>query len=420
MMKRMLIIHPHWPPSNTTGVHRVRLIANELEQLNWKAVVLTVDERDIEDELAPDLEQLVSDHVEVIKVRANPVRHLFGKRLIGDIGLRAWIPLRRKAQDLLASQSFQFIWFSVPSWYTPLMGPGLNRKFKVPFGVDYRDPWVYELANRQKGLNRATATVALARLLEPLALKNVGLISGVSDGYLEGVRRRYSFLSHANFLTFQMGFRRADHEVQLPNFTPPFAPKARTYIYAGAYSPNWQPLFSTWLKALAQLHNQAPLHGIEFLFVGTGNPELPSIQSQAEELGIQSIVREIPERQPYLEVQQMLRESDGALVIGSIEPHYSASKLFQCLVTAPRVFGFFHEASEGREILEACQADSYYVAYHPEKAHEQLQAELQSAILQFTDPSSHWEPDLAPLQQHTSANNAQKFIAAVEEAIGYI
>ena len=35
-MKRILIIYPHWPPSNLVGVHRVRLIANETDPV-WKS-----------------------------------------------------------------------------------------------------------------------------------------------------------------------------------------------------------------------------------------------------------------------------------------------------------------------------------------------------------------------------------------------
>ena len=110
-MKNMLIIHPHWPPSNTVGVHRVRLIANELHHFNWKATVLTVDERDIEDDLSSDLEQLVDGSVEVIKVRARPVFSVMGKRLIGDIGLRAFGALKRKAEAMLATSPFDFVWF---------------------------------------------------------------------------------------------------------------------------------------------------------------------------------------------------------------------------------------------------------------------------------------------------------------------
>ena len=34
-MKTVLIIYPHWPPSNLVGVHRVRLIANHLHAQDW-------------------------------------------------------------------------------------------------------------------------------------------------------------------------------------------------------------------------------------------------------------------------------------------------------------------------------------------------------------------------------------------------
>jgi hypothetical protein len=42
-MKNILIIYPHWPPSNLAGVHRARLIANFLPEFDWHPIILTVD-----------------------------------------------------------------------------------------------------------------------------------------------------------------------------------------------------------------------------------------------------------------------------------------------------------------------------------------------------------------------------------------
>jgi hypothetical protein len=214
-----------------------------------------------------------------------------------------------------------------------------------------------------------------------------------------------------------MGFRKSDHFIDVPNFQPPFQKGKRTYVYAGAYSPNWAPLFSLWLQALALLNNKTSLPNIEFLFIGTGNSGLTSIQEQANQLGLNRIVREIPHRIAYLEVQQILRESDGAMVIGSVEPHYSASKLFQCLITAPRVFGFFHRDSEGNDILNRCQAKDFFVPYHADLTEEELMVNLSDKISSFIDPSHQWIADLEPLEEHSTENNARKFLQAVERVI---
>ena len=64
-MKRRLIIHPHWPPSNTVGVHWVRLITG-ITSLD-EAIVLTIDERDLEEDLVRNV--AIDDTVEVVKVR---------------------------------------------------------------------------------------------------------------------------------------------------------------------------------------------------------------------------------------------------------------------------------------------------------------------------------------------------------------
>ena len=93
-MKNILIIYPHWPPSNLAGVHRARLIANFLPDFDWKPIILTVHPDYYEEKPDWDILKTVNKDIEVIHVPAKKV----GKpRIIGDIGLRAFTQLKKKA-----------------------------------------------------------------------------------------------------------------------------------------------------------------------------------------------------------------------------------------------------------------------------------------------------------------------------------
>ena len=414
----MLIIYPHWPPSNLVGVHRVRLIANELHALGWKPTVLCIDERDYEESLAHDTEQLVQSEVEVVKVRAIEPIHILGKRMLGDIGLRGWIPLKKKAKELLGSNRFDFIWFSMPSWYPSLMGYSLSSRYKVPFGIDYQDPWIHEIPNHHIGLNRATLTIQLAKILEPLALRGASLISGISEGYLAGVKNRYSRLRSTPFVCAQLGFSPRDHQIELSTFQLPFQKGKRTYVYAGAHWAMGAPLFSMFLQALERLkhRNELPTD-VHFLFIGTGNPELPSLTEQISSMGLSDFVSEIPERLSYLEVQQILRSSDGAMIIGSVQPHYSASKVFQCLLTAPRLLGFFHKDSEAASILRICNAHAFFAPYDSDSEAEFNLSQIENTLVKFIDPGEPWNPDLSKLDSFSACASASKLVEAIESIL---
>ena len=71
-----------------------------------------------------------------------PVLKPFGIRILGDIGIRGWIQMRRRMIEILRKEQFDFLWIPSPSWYTSLLGRVAQRKFGIPFGIDYIDPWV--------------------------------------------------------------------------------------------------------------------------------------------------------------------------------------------------------------------------------------------------------------------------------------
>ena len=74
-MNRILIIAPHYPPSNLAAVHRTRLFAQQLPALGREPVILTVDERYYEEELDWELHKLIQttkQNVNVIAFKGRP------------------------------------------------------------------------------------------------------------------------------------------------------------------------------------------------------------------------------------------------------------------------------------------------------------------------------------------------------------
>jgi hypothetical protein len=87
-LNRILIIAPHYPPSNLAALHRTRLFAQHLPAIGWEPVILTLDERYYEEELDWNLHKLLPVSQRNVKVNACKV----GKpRLIADIESVKWL-----------------------------------------------------------------------------------------------------------------------------------------------------------------------------------------------------------------------------------------------------------------------------------------------------------------------------------------
>lgn len=413
-MKSVLIVYPHWPPSNLVGVHRVRLIANHLASFGWHPIVLTVHERHYEEPLVPELTALVASTVEVIKVEANPIRTILGRRTIGDIGIRGYRQLKSAARDILSERQVDFIWFSMPSWYPPWMGAHLKKEFSVPFGVDYQDPWVHQLPANASSFSRAKLTSMVARWCEPRVLSNASLITAINDAYIAGIRERSPALNHIPRQTFQLGFDEKDHQDE--SNRPQLWPEGHcAFLYAGAFLPLSAPFHRAVLTAARQLLEEKRLPAtVHFVYVGTGHPDRP-LKRMALELNMAEHVTEHPERISFLEVQNLLNKTQANMVIGSPEPHYSASKVFQCILAGKPILGVLHEESEAADILKRCGAGTTLAKFNGNV--NALVTLIKPALLNCWTSGDEPQFNLSPLQPFHAKRAAEKFAQAMNDIV---
>src|SRR5207245_72461 len=138
-MKNVVIVAPHFPPSNLASVHRSRYFAMHLRDFGWQARVLSVDSAYYEEELDPELEQLLPSDVEVIRTKAFPTVPV---RVIGDISIRSFWWQYRALCRLLKKERIDLVYIPIPPNYSAMLGPLVHRKFGVPYAIDYIDPWV--------------------------------------------------------------------------------------------------------------------------------------------------------------------------------------------------------------------------------------------------------------------------------------
>ena len=360
-MKKILIISPHFPPSNLTGVHRARLFANHLADYGWQPVILTVDEHYYEEALDYELLKLLPQGLRIEKVKALPAGR---PRLIGDIGLRGFMPLYRRAKQLIRSENIDFLYIPIPSFYAALLGRWLHRSTGIRYGIDYIDPWVHQFPGSTKKLSRAYLSTLLARFLEPIAVKKASLITGVADGYYQGVFERNPHLTGQCIVgAMPYGGERRDHEKLLEVAKQPYlfksTPGKHVLVYAGTLLPRaFEPLEAV-LQAIAD--DPAAYRDLELHFIGSGkifdDPNSFQVKALAEKYGLwENIVFEYPKRIPYLDVLVHLDAADGIFILGSTEPHYTPSKLYQGVLAGKPILAVLHQASEAIQILRASRA----------------------------------------------------------------
>lgn len=355
-MKKILIISPHFPPSNLAAVHRSRLFAQHLPSFGWQPTILTVHEDFYEEKLDYNLEKLLPESLTIEKVKAFKTTK---PRLIGDIGLRGFFQLYTKAKKLIKKDAFDFLYIPIPSFYVALLGRWLNKTTGIKYGIDYIDPWVHHFPGSDIIFSKHWFSTHIAKFLEPIAVKKASLITGVAEGYYKGVHQRNPKLAkRALFAAMPYGGEKQDHDkVKIMSSQPYLFEKKINKIqlvYAGAMLPK---AFLPLEKILSAIqYEPKKFQDLELHFIGTGtspnNSEGFNIKPLAEKYNLwQTSVFEYPDRIPYLDVLVHLKAASGVFILGSTEPHYTPSKVYQAVLSQKAIWAVLHKESSACQVI---------------------------------------------------------------------
>jgi hypothetical protein len=357
----VLIVSPHFPPSTLAGVHRARLMAKHLPAHGWRPVVLRVHERHYREPGDPALAALVPNDIPQVRTGAVPASlcRLAG---VGDIGLRGYPWLGRALARLIVEERPGVVFITGYPFYPMLLARGLEARFRTPVVLDFQDPWVRADAATApaQGLKGRLAD-KLAAALEPAALRAAAFVTSVSDVQNDDMARRYPWLDRERMAAIPVGgdpddFAALRAEPPGGGRDPPGGDLLNIY-YVGTFLPRAAPLIERLFAALATLRAESPTLAarLQLHFVGTSNQ--PSgvggrrVHPHARAFGVADLVHETPERVPYLAALGLLARADGLLLIGSDEPHYTASKIYPALLSGRPWLSLFHRASSAHRIL---------------------------------------------------------------------
>lgn len=417
-MKTLLIIYPNWVPSNAVGVQRVRLIVNYLNEFGWQPVILTVKPEYYEEETSMDLIKLVKPGIKVEYVDAKKGRKFF--RLYGDISLRAFWPLKKRAVEMIKEYEVDFIWVPIPPFYTALIGRLAHEATGKPYAIDYIDPWVHKFPGSNKWISRAKLSSVVANLLEPIAVKKAAVFTGVSKAYYLPVLKRNPALKNIVHQDMPYGFDPMDYTVKPSNLQLLWLTKnnIRPFIYAGAFLPKAQYFIDKLFKMIAAMRNLENFdERIRLYFVGTGFSSQRSVKEYAVRYNLEDIVIETKERIPYLEVLNNLSNAAGVLATGSTEPHYTASKIFQSIVSQKPIFSIFHEQSTVVQILKDTNTDQYLVQYKEMESEDLFEKSIYETFKSFIELSKGWKPELQKLNSFSARSSAQSLVEVLNSKL---
>ena len=360
-MKKILIISPHFPPSNLTAGHRARFIANHLPAMGWEPIILTVHENYYEEELDYNLQKILPAGLRIEKSNAIAITN---PRLVGDIGLRGFLPMYKKAKQLVLAEKIDFVYITIPSFYGALWGRWLHSSTGVKYGIDYIDPWVHEFPGSNSLFSRHWLATKVANFLEPIAVKKASLITGVAESYYHDVIERNPHLkTSCAFAAIPFGSESSDHravnELDLHPYLFKKNPAKIQMVYAGAMLPKaYEPLEQIFNSIK---ENEALFKEVEFHFIGSGkyanDPLAFTIKPLAVKYGLwQSVVFEYPKRIPYLDVLVHLNAAAGVFILGSTEAHYTPSKVYQGVLSGKPIFAVLHQESTAVTVIRESKA----------------------------------------------------------------
>lgn len=426
-MRRLLIVAPAFPPHPSPATHRARFLARHGRGVGWDVEVLSVRaDRYVE---PPDLalERMVADHVRVSRVDALPASTT--RRLgVSDLGLRSYRSLERALERICAARPPDMLYFPGGPFYPFLLGSSMRERFRVPYALDFTDPWVHPLPKgERRPWRKAYWAHFLATRLEPRAVRDAALLVAVSDATHDGVRARHPEIPARRFLAEPFGFEAEDFAAVRASPAPnPFWSRGDGSVhvaYVGAVPTSMGETVRALLAALQLLRtSDAELGGrLRLHFLGTSYDPFAregNVAPLARAAGLADVVSEVPVRIPYVSALRALTDADALLALGSTERHYTASKIFNCVLAGRPMLTFFHEASPVVDFVRRTGAGALVTYDDRARAAERV-PQVADALgrLARGEVAAAGPAALAAMEDHSAARMTARILGACDAAL---
>jgi Glycosyl transferase 4-like domain len=430
--KCVAIVAPDFVPSGTPPALRVRFFATHLQEYGWDPIVIATDPGWYDWQTDPENVRLLPANLDVIRTPALPLSWT-RKVGIGDIGLRTlmyqWQALRR----LCRAGRVDAVFISISPFYTAVLGRLIWQEFKIPYIIDYIDPWVNDFyltqpTAQRPGGRKWILAHRIARLIEPFALKHVAQLTSVSHATMDGIYRRYPWLADVDTTEIPYGGEPGDwdyvHEHPRRNHVFDRNDGYFHICYVGTVGAGMRSTIRALFAALRCGLDRKPARfdKLRLHFVGTtyaaGAHRRNQVLDIAEETGVTAAVSEHPGRIPYLDTLQVLSDSSALIVIGSEEPHYTASKLFPYILAGRPLLAIAHESSSIVRIMQDTGAGSVttFNDSHPSKTRvTEIMTSLDSILSLPVDwqATTRWDA----FQKYTTASMTALLVQVLDHAL---
>lgn len=380
--------------------------------------MVCVDEAYHEERLDPGLARLVPASVEVVKVPAVSSR-LTRPLGFGEISLRAWRPLRQTVMRLLETRSVGAVLISGSPYYPMLLAGEIGRRFRVPVVLDFQDPWVSAWGATLPRWSKGGFAHMLGLTLEARAVQSADFVTSVSETQNAEMRARYPWLDANRMAAIPIGGDPEDFDALQalhPSSAPFFMDASQiNFSYVGTICPPMLNALRALLIAATEVRSRRPeiYSRMRLNFIGTScnSCELDGswVRPIAKEVGVADIVTEQPRRIPYLDALKLQARSHAILMLGSDEPHYTASKIYGAMMAQRPFLSLFHESSSSHQILSRA-GGGIALGFDGAAALPELVAPLADAIVRIASaPDTLGRANPSAYESYTARAVAQSF-----------
>lgn len=352
---------------NFPDMHRVRMSLPYFKEFGWEPEVICVDEKYVEGFKDIYLNLTVPADIIIHKIKALPIT-ITKKFGLGSLSIRSFFHFKKKGNELLSKKKFDLIYFSTTSFHVCRLGPYWKKKFRIPFIIDIQDPWrndYYLDKPKSQRPPKFFLSYNLDKYLEAGTIPKADGIISVSDGYCKMYIERYNHMREEQFKVIPFGASRLDFDVVEKNIERlgrlKFSPEKFNVAYIGRGGMDMhyalEIIFTGFKEGLKKYpHLFSKMH---FSFIGTdySSKGYKTIEPLAEKLNILDHVSEVAERIPYFESLYLLKEADMLVIPGSIDPSYSASKIYQYVLAEKPLLAVFNKASNVIDVLHKLNYD---------------------------------------------------------------